>query len=69
MFTQAAEAGKRHGSLMIMQICHGGRQTPATINPNPVSASDVQLESNLGQMYGKPKPLATTEIDAIVEQV
>ena len=38
-----AEAGKVEGSLMVAQLSHPGRQTSSTLNPNPVSAGDVQL--------------------------
>ena len=42
-FRAVAEAGKKNGALMIMQLSHAGRQVAAEVNPNPVSASDVQL--------------------------
>ncbi|EJC99147.1 NADH oxidase [Fomitiporia mediterranea MF3/22] len=67
-FRRWAEAGKRHGALMIMQINHCGRQTSDSLNPNPVSASDVQLERRVGTGFGKPRPLTKGDIDEIVEQ-
>jgi 2,4-dienoyl-CoA reductase-like NADH-dependent reductase (Old Yellow Enzyme family) len=42
-FRKVAAAGKAHGSLMVMQISHAGRQVPAFVNPTPVGASDIQL--------------------------
>lgn len=41
--SQMAEAGKVEGSLMVAQISHPGRQTASFLNPNPVSAGDIQL--------------------------
>jgi 2,4-dienoyl-CoA reductase-like NADH-dependent reductase (Old Yellow Enzyme family) len=43
-FRRIAIGGKAHGSLMVMQICHPGRQVAAFVNPNPVSAGDVKLD-------------------------
>jgi 2,4-dienoyl-CoA reductase-like NADH-dependent reductase (Old Yellow Enzyme family) len=42
-FQKMAAAGKAHGSLMVMQISHPGRQVTALVNPTPVGASDIQL--------------------------
>jgi 2,4-dienoyl-CoA reductase-like NADH-dependent reductase (Old Yellow Enzyme family) len=43
MFKKVAEAAKKDGSLLMGQVAHAGRQTTAVLNPNPISASDVQL--------------------------
>lgn len=43
-FKEIAEASKAHGSLIVGQVSHPGRQCENKIQPNPVSASDVQLE-------------------------
>ena len=59
-----ADSGKRHGSRFWMQISHPGRQCPKTVNPNPVSASDVQL--HLGGGFGKPRPLTAQEVRAVI---
>jgi 2,4-dienoyl-CoA reductase-like NADH-dependent reductase (Old Yellow Enzyme family) len=42
-FRKMAAAGKAHGSLMIMQVSHPGRQISVLMNPSPVGASDIQL--------------------------
>ena len=42
-FKALAEAGKRHGSLIVAQVSHPGRQVPASVQPNPISASAIQL--------------------------
>ncbi|KXT17524.1 hypothetical protein AC579_3227 [Pseudocercospora musae] len=41
---RASEKAKVNGSLFIAQLSHPGRQGSAAPNPNPVSASDVQLK-------------------------
>ena len=46
-FKKMAEAGKKEGNLIIGQVSHPGRQTSSNLQPDPVSASDVQLEGNL----------------------
>jgi 2,4-dienoyl-CoA reductase-like NADH-dependent reductase (Old Yellow Enzyme family) len=46
-FKEVATAGKAHGSLMVGQVSHAGRQVDIRIHDSPVSASDVQLEGKL----------------------
>ena len=46
-FKQMATEGKKHGSLMVGQVSHPGRQCENKIQPNPISASDVQLQGNV----------------------
>jgi len=43
-FKDLATAAKAHGSLIVGQVSHPGRQVENRIQKNPVSASDVQLE-------------------------
>lgn len=47
-FTRVAEAAKKGGSLIVMQINHAGRQVPEFLNPNLVSAGDVRLDLGEG---------------------
>lgn len=42
-FQELAKAAKAHGSLIIGQLSHPGRQVQARLNPEAISASDVQL--------------------------
>ncbi|CAE6533975.1 unnamed protein product [Rhizoctonia solani] len=63
-----AAAGKAHGSLMVMQLSHAGRQVPVYVNPNPVGASDIQLKHSMGKDFGKPRALTVEEIKEIVNQ-
>lgn len=43
-FQEEAKTAKAHGSLIIGQLSHPGRQTPESLQPHPISASDVYLE-------------------------
>ena len=47
-------AAKSQGAAVWMQISHAGRQTPKIDNPEPVSASDIQLDLP-GAQFGKPR--------------
>lgn len=46
-FKALATEAKAHGSLIVAQVSHPGRQCENRIQPNPISASDVQLKGNL----------------------
>ncbi|KAL7266303.1 NADH-dependent flavin oxidoreductase [Rhizina undulata] len=67
-FRKIAAAGKKHGSLIIAQVSHPGRQTEDKIQPNPVSASDVHLESAIMKNFAKPTPLTKQGIKDIVNK-
>ncbi|CCO34614.1 hypothetical protein BN14_08718 [Rhizoctonia solani AG-1 IB] len=67
-FRKMAAAGKAHGSLMIMQVSHPGRQISVLMNPSPVGASDIQLADRLGMSFGKPTALDKAGIRKVVDQ-
>ncbi len=62
-----ATAAKAGGSLFIVQLSHGGRQTADFIQPNPVSASDIQLGPSFGMTFAKPHSATKEEIKEITE--
>jgi 2,4-dienoyl-CoA reductase-like NADH-dependent reductase (Old Yellow Enzyme family) len=66
-FKKLATEGKKRGSLITGQLSHPGRQTPGDLQPNPVSASDVQLENNPMGKFGKPTTLTQDGIKDIVD--
>ncbi|KAL9600205.1 MAG: hypothetical protein Q9219_003348 [cf. Caloplaca sp. 3 TL-2023] len=67
-FRELATASKAHGSLVVGQVSHPGRQATTKIQSDPVSASDVQLEGNiLGMEFHKPHPASLDEIARIKE--
>lgn len=62
-----ARAARAHGAGFWMQISHAGRQTMATVNPAPKSASDVALAMP-GKQFAQPSPLIETEILDLVQR-
>ncbi|RVX67421.1 hypothetical protein B0A52_08774 [Exophiala mesophila] len=67
-FREVTTAAKAHGSLIVAQLSHPGRQGSKYLNPNPVSASDVQLEIKwAGNEFAKPRPLEKHEIKDMVK--
>ncbi|TVY14177.1 NADH-dependent flavin oxidoreductase nadA [Lachnellula arida] len=67
-FKDLATAAKAHGSLIVGQVSHPGRQVENRVQKNPVSASDVQLEGNImGMQFAKPHAATTEEIAQITE--
>lgn len=67
-FKELATQSKKHGSLIVAQVSHPGRQVPSNIQPHPVSASDVQLEGNvLGMTFAKPRAATDDDIKNIIE--
>ncbi|KAI0018026.1 hypothetical protein F4780DRAFT_557830 [Xylariomycetidae sp. FL0641] len=67
-FQAMATEGKKHGSLMVAQISHPGRQVAAHIQPHPISPSDVQLEGDvMGMKFAKPRAMEKADIEAVKE--
>jgi 2,4-dienoyl-CoA reductase-like NADH-dependent reductase (Old Yellow Enzyme family) len=63
-----ATAAKAHGMLIVGQVSHPGRQSEQRIQPNPISASDIQLEGNImGMQFAKPHAATQAEIDRVVQ--
>lgn len=66
-FRRVTQAAQAHGSLIIAQLSHPGRQGGAALNPDPVSASDVQLTIKwAGNCFNKPRALTVPEIKDLV---
>uniref|UniRef100_A0A914P943 NADH:flavin oxidoreductase/NADH oxidase N-terminal domain-containing protein n=1 Tax=Panagrolaimus davidi TaxID=227884 RepID=A0A914P943_9BILA len=58
-----ASKAKQHGTLIIAQISHAGRQTALIVNQHPFSSSDVQLKRDAyGREYGVPIALTEEQI-------
>ncbi|TVY73289.1 NADH-dependent flavin oxidoreductase nadA [Lachnellula suecica] len=67
-FKEMGAAAKAHGSLIVGQVSHPGRQVENRIQKNPVSASDVQLEGNvMGMEFAKPHAATSDEIARIID--
>ncbi|KAF9893418.1 hypothetical protein FE257_010730 [Aspergillus nanangensis] len=68
-FRTMTTLAKAHGSLIIAQISHPGRQGAQHLNPHPVSASDVHLQLEwAGNTFAKPRPLTVDEIATLVQR-
>ncbi|KAK8070572.1 NADH-dependent flavin oxidoreductase nadA [Apiospora hydei] len=66
-FRELAAQSKKHGSLIIAQLSHPGRQVTDAINPTPISASDVQLEGEvMGMTFGKPRAMEKKDFDEVI---
>jgi 2,4-dienoyl-CoA reductase-like NADH-dependent reductase (Old Yellow Enzyme family) len=50
---EAFKESKAHGSLIVGQVSHPGRQVENRIQKNPISASDVQLEGMFAPLYNR----------------
>ena len=62
-----ARVSKAHGSLVMGQVNHPGRQCQDKMNPDPISASDIQLEAGaMGMTFGKPRAATQEDIDGFV---
>ncbi|KAK1580574.1 uncharacterized protein LY79DRAFT_581658 [Colletotrichum navitas] len=66
-FRAVAAAGKAHGSLMLPQITHAGRQVKKKIQPSPISASAIQLGPKMGMEFGAPREATKADIERVVE--
>lgn len=66
-----AEAGRSGGAQFWAQLGHTGRQVSAEINPQPLSASDVELAEalrNAGYVFARPRPMTEAEIETAIGQ-
>lgn len=67
-FKEMGAAAKAHGSLIVGQVSHPGRQVEDRINKHPISASDVQLEGDImGMHFAKPRSATQEDIDKVIE--
>lgn len=66
-FKELATVSKAHGSLLMCQVSHPGRQVASNIQSHPISASDVQLEGvTLGMTFSKPRAMEKKDFDAVI---
>ncbi|KAF9220583.1 FMN-linked oxidoreductase [Gyrodon lividus] len=63
-----SRAAKSHGSLVLGQLSHPGRQVSITIQPYPESPSDIEHPSTLGVLFAKPMSLTKEGIRDIVRR-
>ena len=62
-YAEVVKQAKAHGSLIVAQLSHPGRQGTKWLNPNPISASDVHLTIKwAGNEFAKPRPMTKQDI-------
>lgn len=66
-FKELASEAKKHGSLIVGQVNHPGRQVDEWIQPHPISASDVQLQKAMGMSFGMPRPATKQDIAGFID--
>ncbi|KAJ6439047.1 Galactose-binding domain-like protein [Purpureocillium lavendulum] len=65
-FKELAAAGKKHGSLIVCQLSHPGRQVTSDIQQHPISASNVQLGPVMSMTFAKPRAMEKNDFDAVI---
>jgi 2,4-dienoyl-CoA reductase-like NADH-dependent reductase (Old Yellow Enzyme family) len=65
-----AEAGTSEGAHFWAQLSHTGRQVSSSINPTPLSCSDVEIDviRNAGFSFAKPRPMTEADIARAIDQ-
>ncbi len=67
-YAEVVKQAKAHGSLIVAQLSHPGRQGTKWLNPNPISASDVHLAIKwAGNEFAKPRPMTKEDIKQNVQ--
>jgi 2,4-dienoyl-CoA reductase-like NADH-dependent reductase (Old Yellow Enzyme family) len=67
-FQELGAQARKHGMLCVGQVSHPGRQVESRIQPNPISASDVQLEGDvMGMRFAKPHAASQEEINNVID--
>ncbi|KAF7591700.1 hypothetical protein BBP40_001213 [Aspergillus hancockii] len=68
-FSRMAAESKKHGSLVVAQVSHPGRQVDERVQSNPVSASDVQLHTEaINMKFAKPHAASKDEIQDLIKR-
>ncbi|KAI0890837.1 hypothetical protein F4806DRAFT_347314 [Annulohypoxylon nitens] len=66
-FAELASQAKAHGSLILCQLSHPGRQVSIDIQEHPISPSDVHLDQvALGMRFAKPRAMDKEDIQKVV---
>ncbi len=65
-FERWAQAGRRHGAHIWMQLNHPGKQSPAMLSRHPVAPSEVPLGGALTPFFRTPRALTHDEVEAII---
>ncbi|MEM9123641.1 MAG: NADH:flavin oxidoreductase/NADH oxidase family protein, partial [Pseudomonadota bacterium] len=66
MLARMTAAGTEAGNHFWAQISHGGRQSPASICPDPVAPSAVSLENFQKDKFNPPREITVDEIEDFI---
>ena len=67
MLKKWAKAGTQNDTLLIMQINHAGKQSPAVVNKTPHAPSAVPLVGMDG-FINPPRELSADKINGLIQQ-
>jgi len=68
MLKRWAEAGKRNGGQLWMQLNHPGKQAPRGLNKETVSPSAIPFRTELATYFATPRELQPAEIEDIIKR-
>ncbi len=63
-----ADAGKKKGHHIFVQLNHPGKQSPKNLSPEPVAPSAIPLGKGLEKFFKVPRALEEEEIYSIIEK-
>ncbi|KAI2620279.1 NADH:flavin oxidoreductase/NADH oxidase-like protein [Hypomontagnella submonticulosa] len=66
-FKEMAAAAKAHGSLMVAQVTHPGRQLSSRLRKDTISASAIQHPPKLGFTYAVPREATKADIARVID--
>lgn len=62
MLKKWAAAGSRNGTQLWMQLNHPGKQSPKSINSEPIAPSALAFDGNLGKLFATPRAMTESDI-------
>lgn len=68
LLKQWAQAGKKNGTKILVQINHPGKQAPKTVTKQPVAPSSVPVGGDMATFFNPPKALTLPEIENLVHK-
>ena len=63
-----AEAGKKNGNHIFVQLNHPGKQSPRSLSPKPVAPSAIPLGKGLEKFFETPRGLEEDEIHELIKK-
>jgi 2,4-dienoyl-CoA reductase-like NADH-dependent reductase (Old Yellow Enzyme family) len=63
-----ADAGKKKGNHIFVQLNHPGKQSPKSLSPEPAAPSAIPLGKGLERFFATPRELNENEIMGIIEK-